>query len=409
MHSSQEASETVLDPIIKELGAYASHKDTRRFMVFFSRENEEQKLAKELLDKLHLSNTMSISQLRDAILLLESIPVTGEKGSPKNFKALLEEQKIDSFQDIKLSNDKLPNPSEMETIQIPLQSGSNFAKFLTTAYVNLFGCYTTFLIRVSGEAPVSSVDYTEEMLERSQIARDMERTSKLEYLPDQALVIGDMIRAGVTIEGKAAATNNRDDFSESNADIVAAIEAFTGDEIKTPGSKADKILHFGGQNLEGELLKVFSSSVTLKIHDSDEELQDPVQPGETTGHIDWKKNTETGEITADVQCKIFNCTYAGPEVGSETVFYAMATDGRSLIKLDDDSFDVLLRAKSERQGKTTGEIVPLAEMKMTVKLELDNETNKYFLKVGVLSAQFNTTDMVARKMEPEKKNNIFGP
>lgn len=366
---------TVLDQINREL--LGRVKPKRTFTLFSDTESD---FFSALHKQLNLSNDMAIHDLLKAIAILESIPA---------FKNYLDKERYRTLDDLKSL--KLDIPEQAVFSGRPKVSPSLFP-LLTKIHDRLFSSYESAYFHARGELPVNQVDYHQVMIEESQKFNEMSLTTKQAVLPDGATIVKDVGRGSVTIAGKKIVT---EDSSDPSA-IIAAIESLTGDKITTPGSKANKIFNFGGQFLQGTLLQEFCSTAMLvgkKIVG--------LESGYTKGMINWTKDVTTGEFVAQVKLKVLTCSYVNYQNKKEAPkLYAIAADGHTLLDVDADAVEnIMQRAKSEINGSTVNDMVPIAEIDAVIRLvpQPYKLPQQHFMKVETASIHYNTADMVSTK------------
>ncbi|KTC96333.1 hypothetical protein [Legionella feeleii] len=366
---------TVLDQINREL--LGRVKPKRTFTLFSDTESD---FFSALHKQLNLSDDMAIHDLLKAIAILESIPA---------FKNYLDKERYRTLDDLKSL--KLDIPEQAVFSGRPKVSPSLFP-LLTKIHDRLFSSYESAYLHARGELPVNQVDYHQVMIEESQKFNEMSLTTKQAVLPDGATIVKDVGRGSVTIAGKKIVT---EDSSDPSA-IIAAIESLTGDKITTPGSKANKIFNFGGQFLQGTLLQEFCSTAMLvgkKIVG--------LESGYTKGMINWTKDVTTGEFVAQVKLKVLTCSYVNYQNKKEAPkLYAIAADGHTLLDVDADAVEnIMQRAKSEINGSTVNDMVPIAEIDAVIRLvpQPYKLPQQHFMKVETASIHYNTADMVSTK------------
>lgn len=371
---------TVLDQINREL--LGRVKPKKSFTLFSDTESD---FFSALHKQLNLNNDMAIHDLLKAIAVLESIPLSGAK----TFKDYLDKERYRTLDDLR--DLKLDIPEQARFAGKP-KINPAFLPILANIHERLFSSYELAYFHARGELPVNQVDYHQVMIEESQKFNEMSLTTKQAVLPDGATIVKDVARGSVTIAGQKIVTED----SSDPAAIIAAIESLTGDKITTPGSNANKIFNFGGQFLQGTLLQEFCSTAMLvgkKIVG--------LEAGYTKGSINWTKDVTTGEFVAQVKLKVLTCSYVNPKNKMEAQkIYAIAADGHSLLDVDADSVgNIMQRAKSELNGSTVNDMVPIAEIDAVIRLvpQPYKLPRQHFMKVETASIHYNTADMVSTK------------
>lgn len=361
---------------------------------------DEVRVMKEIRHSLHLSNISTHEELRTAIARLESLLITSgilEKSPPfKNFKEYLKYQKMTTIE--------VMEPPEVAKTGLSLDwKNTDLLKLLTKIHFGLYECYQTSLKRANEDQPAQVIEYSREMLDESQEFQSVQITSREATLPDKANILNDIIRNGVSINGILIDVTDIDDTENKKSEIRRRIEAFTGDHVTDSGSRADKIYHFVGQTLHASLLQEFCQSTQLIVNN--QPLTGKINPGRSHGHINLKKDEMTGEITIEIETKVYTLGFLPEDKDKPSGNLAIAADGSSLISLDDRQIEVMIpRAAKETQGITKGEMVPVAKITAQFKLESEaGEEKGYSLKITQATLQFNTYDAASLKTELQKQ------
>ncbi|MCW8450202.1 hypothetical protein [Legionella quinlivanii] len=351
--------------------------------------NHKAAFLKQLDEALSLNDTMSISDLACAISTVENLLIKPEGATAAiHFKDYLDSKQyriLDEAQSIPASSGK--------KLSIIVPGGdTEISSLLIKLHESLLSSYQLSRNHAAGQIPVSKVKYSTEQLQSTQSFFDLELTSQQAQLPDSATIVKDIQRKGVTLNGKVITAKDSNDNNDPW--IRQAIENFTGDQIHTAGSQANKIYHFGGQFLEAILLQEFTHSMQLATNPDF-----ILERGMVKGHIDWVKNPENGEISAKVNLKIFTCSTADlDDVEDPQKFFTIGSDGSSLVQVvNDDLEKVIPRASAEVSGKTKGNIVPVCELNGTVRMVFDQSQGACHLKVSEFTNKIYTPDLISDK------------
>ncbi|WP_133138903.1 hypothetical protein [Legionella genomosp. 1] len=355
---------------------------------YFSTNNKAAFL-KQLDEALSLNDTMSISDLACAISTVENLLIKPEGATAAiQFKDYLDSKQyriLDKAQSI-------PAPSAKKLSIIIPEGDIEISSLLIKLHESLLNSYQLSCNHAEGLIPVSKVKYSAEQLQSTQSFFDLELTSQQAQLPDSATIVKDIQRKGVTLNGKAITAKDSNDNNDPW--IRQAIENFTGDQIDTANSQANKMYHFGGQFLEAILLQEFTHSMQL-ANNPDFILE----RGMVKGHINWVKNPENREISAKINLKVFTCSSADlDDIDDPQKFFTIGSDGSSLVQVSNDDIEkVIPRASAEVSGKTKGNIVPVCELNGTVRMVFDQSQGAYHLKVSEFTNKINTPDLISNK------------
>jgi hypothetical protein len=222
----------------------------------------------------------------------------------------------------------------------------------------------------------NTVDYTHEMIRHSQTLMDIEITTKQATLPDLATITFDVLRQNVSINGQILAVTDEES-------IKKAIEQFTGDEITSQGSKANKLFYFCGQYLHACLLEEFS--LTSKVNHSS------AAPQINHGHISLiEKN---GKITIELLTKVLS-------LNIEDSPYILDTEGNQLTKITDTTQgrgeQILIKLPSEAKQKPSLRS-PVGYVKGTFQLEQDPDNQEFYLQPQKISIGYNAPELTYAK------------
>ncbi|CDZ76870.1 hypothetical protein BN59_01146 [Legionella massiliensis] len=332
---------------------------------------------------LQLSDNMSPSDLVNALRLLESIPIK-TKSTIAPMAQNLGKNRYRTLQAFDMA-------AKHVRLGFYVTENSWLHRFLIENHQMLLSNYERAYLHAQGELPFSEVDYNQKQISESQAFYDMETTSQATELPDKSTIMNDLKRKGVTIYNAEICLGNNNNPRDPMA--IKSIEGFAGDSIDEPNSRANKIFNFGGQFLEAVMLQEFTNTTQF----ADSEISG-IERGAVKGHINWTKTPDTGEIYAQITMKVLSCSYADQQnIFAPQKIYAIASDGCSLIEVDDEALGtVLQRCSAEVLGKTEGNVVPICEMNATVKLVPDG-MDGYKLQVDQFHTQYFTPDLVSTK------------
>ncbi len=334
----------------------------------------------KIINNLKLDRAMGISDLISALSFLENIAVKTQ--SKPEYITLGESLRNNKFSTLN-SYDISPKKEELG---ISTELNSSFYNFLVKNHNILLQHYEQAYFHALGEIPVSEVNYDADQLQESQAFYDLETTTSSPNLKNNDTIVSDMARGGVTINGQKIKPIDSDDNYDPK--ILDAIQTLTKDSPKDPFSKGYQILTFGGQFLEAILLEEFKNS-TIYIGTGNGDLD----PGLNKGQIDWYSENSSNETNyyANIDMKILTCSST-----TSDKYFAIAADGSSLLKMDSSQIDgVMLRSGQEVSGFTTGNVVPICQIKAKVKIE--DSPNGYMLKVIEYKTQYNTPDLESSK------------
>lgn len=346
----------------------------------------DEELINTILAEVKLNHFMSVSELKNALEILESLTIKEGYFKRVSFHDFLKKNGEATLSDIgllsKLRENKLPDLSNKLLISKLEELHNLLLGFTHLSYQH-----------AKEEMPLIDLHYQADQILESQAFFDLETSSKADVLPDVSTSIKDFVRKGVTIYD--AVIIPKDPSNDKDPQIIEAIESFSESKIDVPHSRADKIYNFGGQFLDGILLQEFSNAVRL--------IENPnlvVQAGSVKGHINWSKNKE-GVIKVTVHLKVLSGSYTDPlHEEKETKLMAIGTDGLSLVELEwDDYEDVLLKCQKERAGITEENIAPIASLTGTFVLEKNPDLEEgYFLKAEGFSMKINTPQLIPTKL-----------
>ncbi|WP_454780358.1 hypothetical protein [Legionella sp. WA2022007384] len=345
---------------------------------------------------------MTIGELTDALHVLEQLTVTNADSKKVSFAHWLDENRYQTSQNIGIEQKKANESiSEKKDAQCSIPENSALFRLLVKTHNTLISHHELANLHAQGEIPCSEITYSQSELKESQVLYDIETSTQEEETSDKSTVIKDIVRKGVTIYGAAIIPGNVDDHKDRV--LIEAIQNFAGDKIDTPHSRANKLYHFGGQFLHGSLLQEFTN--TTKLVEGD--IQG-LERGRTIGHINWSKKSSNGSLYATVNLKILSCSYADPiDTSSPQRIFAMASDGISLIELNDEELaKTMEQCGREVTGETENNIVPIAEIKAKVEMVKNETGTGYMFKVSEFTTKYNTPQLVSTKT-PEPMENIL--
>lgn len=330
--------------------------------------NSDLAFLEQLETQLNLHRFMSPSQLRHAISIVEQVKI-GEN----SFKTTFDKCCLDDMQ-----------PNASQPASKPLKCvNTSIVPFLTRLHSTLLRQLKLAHVHSGNTVDVSSLRYNADMLEQSQPFYDLINTSKAPALPDKSTSVKDFRRRCDTIYGAIIhpATANDD----NDPAIIDAIEGFAGDAITSLGAKANKIYQFGGQFLTTVLLTEFSNTVEFKSTE-----KQGLERGMVKANINWTK--KDGEIVADIQMKILTCCYADPlDKNALQRFYAIGSDGLSLLEMDEDELErINARCSAEIRGETEDDVVPICTLSAKLHMPVDAATGHHYLKANAFEIHFYT-------------------
>jgi hypothetical protein len=222
----------------------------------------------------------------------------------------------------------------------------------------------------------NTVDYTHEMIRHSQTLMGIEVTTKQATLPDQATIMFDVLRQNVSINGQTLALTDEESIKKT-------IEEFTGDEITSQGSKANKLFYFCGQHLHACLLEEFS--LVSKVNHS------LAAPQINHGHISLTE--KNGKITIEVLTKVLS-------LNIEDSPYILDTQGNQLTKITDTTQgrgeQILIKLPSEAKQKPSLRS-PVGYVKGTFQLEQDPASQEFYLQPQKISIGYNAPELTYTK------------
>ncbi|PWY54100.1 hypothetical protein DGG96_18855 [Legionella qingyii] len=347
---------------------------------------------------------MTIGELADALQVLEHLTITTTGSKKVSFADWLDNHRYRTSQNIGIQKKvQKESASEKKNVQYSIHENSSLFRLLVKTHDTLINHHELANLHAQGEIPCSEISYSQSELKESQALYDMETTTQQEEANDKSTIIDDLIRKGVTLYGAAiipgAVLGHRERI------LQEAIQNFAGDKIDTPHSKANKLYHFGGQFLQGSLLKEFTNTTKL-VEDDIQGLES----GITVGHINWSKDSND-KIYATVNLKILTCSYADPlDMSSPQRLFVMGSDGISLIELNEDELEKpLMQCLSEVQGETENNIVPLAEINAKIEIVKNESGTGYMFQVSEFTTKYNTPQLVSTKAPEQMENIMFKP
>ncbi|WP_392537856.1 hypothetical protein [Legionella sp. 227] len=344
---------------------------------------------------------MTIGELAEALQALEHLTITNAASKKVSFAHWLDKNRYRTSQNIGIEQKREDErPSDKKDVQYSIPENSALFRLLLKTHDVLISYHELANFHAQGEIPCSEITYSQSDLKESQAIYDIETSTQEEETSDKYTVIKDLVRKGVTIYGAAIIPGNVDDHKDRI--LLEAIQNFAGDKIDTPHSRANKLYHFGGQFLHGSLLREFTNTTKL----TEGNIQG-LERGRTTGHINWSKDSN-GTLYATVDLKILSCSYADPsDTNSPQRIFAMASDGISLIELNDNELaKTMEQCRREVTGETENNIVPIAEIKAKIEMVKNETGTGYMFKVSEFTTKYNTPQLVSTKA-PEPMENLL--
>ncbi|KTD11068.1 hypothetical protein Lgra_2034 [Legionella gratiana] len=337
---------------------------------------------------LALHDHMTISELEKAIRFIEEMKIYTENKKTESFKNVLSQdfhyRTLASF-DIDKFTTREKRPQKLEP-NVLLSKKSSLCGFLTEIHSTLIGHYELSKAHAEGHIPVSKIHYTSDLIKQTQMAQDLENTTKNAKTIDDSTSVMDIRRGGTTFYGVKIDTGKNDVYA------LSTIENFAGDKIDVLGSKANKIFHFGGQVLQGIILDEFENS--MELIDNDQHLTEGLKPTLTRGSVNWSKNPETGQIYATVELKILACAFIDPiDTSKMPKHFAIRSDGTTLDTIDENILPQLNKVAAQDEN----DIVPICTFKAKLDLTLDENTQEHYLKMNEFVVKINTPEMISRK------------
>ncbi|STX51291.1 Uncharacterised protein [Legionella busanensis] len=396
----------ILHELSKKLLAFieAEAKTASKKLVF--RDFAKYNFVNLIYQSLNLNDFMSIRDIEHAIKLIEELPVFSEEYTTLS-------QLISRKLDYQILN-KVNNTADGISFNLPdlpkvkLGMTSNFTKALIETHQLLLSYYQEALTHTIRKIPVKKVNYDEVMLTQSQAFHDLDISTRELVSSDKSTIIPDVRRKGVTFYGAVIAPANYIDPFDTM--IVQTIKNFTSDSSNSsslphPGSKASKIMYFGGQFLEAIVLNEFSN--TIEFADG---RQGILERGKVQGHINWSKNT-ANEVYATVNIKIYTFSFADNDPKKPQQFYAIGSDGQTLLPISDKDFErVYKNCDKERLEETENNLVPICEYNVKIKLDTNDKDQPdptFFLKVTKCKLQINTPQLISSKeKQHELEDNV---
>lgn len=338
--------------------------------------------------KLALHDHMTISELEKAIRFIEEMKISTENKKIENFKNVLSKDfhyrtlasfDIDEFT-TRVKTSQKPEPN------VIISKSSSLCGFLAEVHSTLISHYELSKAHTEGHIPVSKIHYTADLMKQTQIAQDIENTTKAATTSDNSTSVMDIRRGGTTFYGVKIDTGKNDVYA------LSTIENFTGDKIDVLGSKANKIFHFGGQVLHGIILDEFENS--MELIDGAQHLTEGLKPTLTRGRVNWSKNSETGQVYATVELKILACAFIDPiNTSKMPKHFAIRSDGTTLDTIDESMLPHLNRVATRDEN----DIVPICTFRAKLDLTQDPHTQEHYLKMKEFIVNINTPDMISRK------------
>ncbi|AUH72734.1 hypothetical protein [Legionella sainthelensi] len=338
--------------------------------------------------KLGLDDHMTISELEKAIRFIEEMKIIVENKKIEDFKQVLSKdfhyRTLASF-DIDAFPARLKKAQQSEPLVI-LSKCSSLCGFLAEIHSTLISHYELSKAHTEGHIPVSEIYYPTDLIKQTQIAQDIQNTTKAATTSDDSTSVMDIRRGGTTFYGVKIDTGKNDVYA------IPTIENFAGDKINILGSRANKIFNFGGQVLHGIILDEFENS--MKLIDGDQYLTEGLKPTLTRGRVNWSKDSETGEIYATVELKILACAFIDPiDTSKMPKHFAISSDGTTLDTIDEGMLPQLNQAATVDEN----DIVPICTFKAKLDLTQDQGTQEHYLKMNEFAVKINTPNMISRK------------
>lgn len=342
--------------------------------------SDPSKILDSFFEKLEINSTMSLREMVSVLQYLENVSVRiDQKPTYASLAQVLSENNQPTLQSLGITSVSQP-------VNVRVKKNSPLCLFLIENHQLLVNFYQQANAHIEGHSPVSEMSYSSDELSVSQAFYDMEKTTVAKQAPDQAEVIGDIKRQGVTFYG--AVVYPRDMNDPKDRILLQAIQDFAGDSLDDAHSKANKILNFGGQFMEGVLLQEFMNTTKFL-----EETSSIISPGSSKGHINWAKESETGHVYAFINLKILACSIFSPENNG---MYAMASDGSTLIALDGEDLEKVLARCADKSEEDTA---PICEIDAKIGLVPNEENKGYILKVEQFNIKYYTPSLVSTHSE----------
>jgi hypothetical protein len=339
--------------------------------------------------KLALHDHMTIGEMEQAIRFIERMKIASNHQKIERFENVLDRDfnyrtlaslSLEGFPESRVVRSQKQEPDVFLGKSTPL------CDFLAKVHSDLLGHYELATVHAEGHAPVSKIKYSPDLMRQTQMLHDIESTTKAAATSDHSTSVMDIRRGGTTFYGVKIEAGDNDVY------IRPTIESFAGDKIDVPGSKANKIFHFGGQVLHGIILDEFENS--MELSDAGRQLTEGLTPNLTRGSVNWSKNPDTGDIYATVELRILACTYIDPtDTSKMPEYYAISSDG---ITLDTINEDMLLHLNKVARSNQA-DIVPICTFRAKLDLIRDERTQEHYLKASEFAVKINTPDMVSRK------------
>lgn len=339
--------------------------------------------------KLALHDHMTISEMEQTIRFIERMKIASSPHKIERFEDVL--SRDFNYRTLaSLDFEDFPRPkivrSQKQEPNVLLGKSTSLCDFLAKMHSTLLGHYELAKIHAAGHMPVSKITYSPDLMRQTQVLHDIESTTKAAETSDHSTSVMDIRRGGTTFYGVKIEAGENDVY------VRPTIENFAGDKIAAPGSKANKIFHFGGQVLHGIILDEFENS--LELSDAGRKLTEGLTPNLTRGGVNWSKNPETGDIYATVELRILTCTYIDPNDASKMPeYFAMKSDGITLDTINEDMLLHLNKVARTNQA----DIVPICTFRAKLDLIRDERTQEYYLKASEFIVKINTPDLVSRK------------
>ncbi|WP_419421024.1 hypothetical protein ACNVED_06935 [Legionella sp. D16C41] len=343
-----------------------------------------------IFQSLNLNNFMTISDLENAIALIEKLPIDSQNYPYIDQFIIANNHKILS----QIKND-IPNYPHLQLPKANLSLSGKCIEILIEIHQTLLNYYIEGLSHTTGQQAVKETHYEPNMIDESEAFYGLAITTREHRAADNSTIIPDVRRKGVSFCGKFIDHEGQDNPHDSK--IIEAIENFAGDSINNPNSKASKILYFGGQFLEAVILNEFTN--TMEFTNG---LPGRMERGAVKGHIDWSKDIEKNEIYANVNIKIYTFNFAYDDADKLPELYVISSDGKTLLPLPstDSNFErVYKNYDDERLGHTTNNALHVCEYEVKIKLVFDSLTQQYYFKVDQCQLKINTPQLTSTREE----------
>lgn len=367
------------------------------FLCFFNSDTfkADKSVSLELLKQLSLPEYMTLKEIVSSLALIESIMIgkqsLGElmNGGDKPYRVL----KDLLVADTKFTNDLIQTQNNVKAIQAKLTRDSKLLPTLMKLHQKLVNSFDQYYFKLQSNSPVEEFEYTSKTISDSQFFNELINTTSKETLANNRTIVKDLQR-GTTINNKSvipAEFNNLYDHI-----VVKAIEELTNDEVKSKGSKASKIMHFGHQYLQAILLNEVLNTLKLKKQadkKGNQYGQTEIAFGKCISRMNWtaKEGHVYGEFTIDMLSLSDN---NNPD---NQYIMVMANDGVSLTKAVSGSDEVILLMERLNNASASPNesqyIFPIVTFKGKVSVEINRKTWEHFLKVSEFKVKINTEDL----------------